>query len=172
MSALFRTVLGIVSVGAGIVSIGLSSSLALPTLFLMALLGLLQIAYGIHALLGGRLRGYLGLAVALAPSALSVLLLTVQGFRGPDVSLAVAIAAGLNIIMALLVGAALRFRWPYRQPGSAWALLGAAALAAGVVGFSATPALAATEAGDHAMSHGGMMGMSMEMGHAGMDHTR
>lgn len=162
MSTIYRTLVGLVSLGAGVVSIGLGTGLPLPALVTLSILGFAQLAFGLAVAAGATVRE-IYVAGALAPSALwLVLLLTdVPGTGGS--LLTFALGASLNFVLALLIGAGLRFRWPQRELQRTSSFLALAAVVAALVGGVATPALAASTAGPHAREHSGML---MDMGPA------
>lgn len=143
MSAFYRTLTGIVALGAGVVSMGLSPGLPLPAAVVLALAGISQLALAISILSGARTRNFY-ISIALAPSIAWLVVLTFVPTAGQYFT-SFALGALLNVVFALLLVAPANVK--QRAPKSGAAFLGVAALVGVLTGFTATPALAASAAG-------------------------
>lgn len=162
MSGLYRTLVGIVALGAGVVSLGLATNLPLPALVVLALSAFLELGLALWVLAARRVRA-IHAVIALLPSALWLVLAPASGRAVSDFTFWSGLL--LNVVFAALLVASTRSQAANWEPKRGAAFLGIAALTGLLMGLVATPALAATTAGQHGQEHGGMGGMP------GMSHT-
>jgi hypothetical protein len=156
MSGLYRTLVGIIGVGAGVVSIGLSTGSPTPALVLLALSGFAQLGLALWVLAGRDVRSGFE-AIALLPSLLWV---GVAAYTHQPLSTTTFwLGLVLNVVLTVMVAVATRGQLARWEPKGGVTFLAIAALTGALMGFVATPALAASTAGAHAQKHG-MGGMS------------
>ncbi|MCU1534365.1 MAG: putative rane protein [Glaciihabitans sp.] len=164
MSSITRTWLAFAAVGAGMIHLALVISSPLPVGVAEALIGLIELTWGVLAFSRERIEYPRAVLFgSVVPAILWGLLAAIAAaFRTPEIAsslgfVALAVASLLEffiaVVMAVHVRRATDFRAAPRAP-SAGRYLAGLAVGAAVVAALTTPALASTEAGRFAVPHG------------------
>jgi len=151
--------------GAGLIHLAIAAGSSPLWAVLLGAIGAAELAWGVYALRAGRMtRPRVVLGISLGVVGVSVL----AGMLGSFPGIPLAAACALLLVIAFAVGGVLRtearrsprritFEASQQRPGRTLiGLLAGAALVAGLT----TPALALTDAGEHAVPHGEMTGHS------------
>lgn len=155
------------SLGAGMVHLAVAAGAPLPVTIILAGFGIAELGWGVGVLVRGRLlAARAALGAALVPVLSWGALATVGSGWGPVAGdalplfpMAVASLFDLVVAGALAVRSRRDPASVARDPGQAagrqgWGFIGVLALAGALFSGLVTPALAATEAGSHAVPHG------------------
>lgn len=164
MSTVTRTWLAFAAIGIGMIHLALVISSPLPIAVVLAILGLVEFAWGVMTFVRERIAfPRLVLAGALAPILLwGLLVAAATALKDAELSsslglTALGIATLLELFVAGTIAVQLRrgvdFSTPSRTPAAGRYLLGLTVGGLIVAGLT-TPALAATEAGAYAQPHG------------------
>ena len=163
MSTIVRGWLAFAAVGTGIIHLALVIGAPLPLAVVFGLLGFAEFAWGVLAFVREPFAPRVAIAVAVVPiAAWGVLITMAAGGSVPEVAaslnlLPLAIATLFELFIVAVLGSHVRRTADHtpRTPGTAKYLVGICAGALVVAGLT-SPALAATEAGLGAPTHGGM----------------